>query len=123
MTSDFKKLEVWKGSIDLTKQIYEIAKGFPVNEQFGLTSQLRRAVISIPNNIAEGCGRSSDADFLRFLYMSFGSLKETENLLILSKEFDYLKGKDFNDSAKKIEGLGKMLNSLIATVKMRRSNP
>jgi four helix bundle protein len=84
-----KELDVWKESIELTKKIYNITKNFPKEELYGLTNQIRRASVSIPSNIAEGSARSSDKEFIQFLYISLGSLSELETQLIISKEIGY----------------------------------
>lgn len=77
----FKDLEVWKRSMDLVTQIYRITQNFPVNEQYGLTSQMRRAAVSIPSNIAEGQGRHNSKEFIHFLYIAKGSLAELDTQL------------------------------------------
>ncbi len=87
---DFKKYDIWKLSHNLTLEVYTASADFPSNEIYGITSQLRRAVTSVPTNIAEGCGRDSDAEFNRFLTIALGSASETEYLLILSKDLGYL---------------------------------
>lgn len=83
---DFRKYDVWHLSHQLVLDIYKISKDFPKEELFNITSQLRRAVVSIPTNISEGCGRSSDKEFSHFLNIAIGSLSETEYLIILSTE-------------------------------------
>jgi four helix bundle protein len=87
---DFKKYEIWQLSHQLTLEIYDLTKNFPNIEIYGLTSQIRRACASIPTNISEGCGRDSDAEFNRFLTIALGSANETEYLIILSKDLNYL---------------------------------
>ncbi len=87
---DFKKYDIWKLSHDLTLEIYKVSKDFPKEEIYGIVSQIRRASASIPTNISEGCGRNSDADFNRFLTIALGSASETEYLLILSKDLNYI---------------------------------
>ncbi|UMB60317.1 four helix bundle protein [Lutibacter sp. A80] len=87
---DFKKYEIWKLSHKLTLDIYELTNDYPKNEIYGLTSQIRRACSSIPTNISEGCGRDSDAEFNRFLTIALGSANETEYLIILSKDLNYI---------------------------------
>ncbi len=82
---DFKKLQVWAKSHDLTLRMYELTSQFPREEIYGLTSQIRRACASIPTNIAEGCGRKSSADFARFLQIAMGSASETEYLILLAR--------------------------------------
>ena len=81
---DFKKLKVWQKAHRLTLDVYQASATFPREELYGLTSQIRRSCLSIPSNIAEGCGRVSDTDFARFLQISMGSSSEVEYLLILS---------------------------------------
>ena len=82
---DFRQLKVWEKSHQLALAIYKVTKEFPKEELYGLTSQIRRASMSIPTNIAEGCGRNTDADFARFLQMAMGSASETEYQLILAR--------------------------------------
>jgi four helix bundle protein len=87
---NFKKLQVWEKSHDLTLKIYGVTSQFPREEIYGLTSQIRRACASIPTNIAEGCGRASSADFARFLQIAMGSASETEYLVLLAHDLKYL---------------------------------
>jgi four helix bundle protein len=86
---DYKRYNTWKIAHELVKEIYIISENFPKSELFGLTSQIRRASVSIPTNIAEGCGRSSDKEFARFLEISIGSTNETEYLLFLSCDLGF----------------------------------
>jgi len=86
---DYKRYDTWKISHELVKEIYLISENFPKSELFGLTSQIRRASISIPTNIAEGCGRSTDKEFARFLEISIGSTNETEYLLLLAYDLGF----------------------------------
>lgn len=88
MTSH-KELKVWQKGIELVKSIYEITKSFPANEQFGLTSQMRRTAVSIPSNIAEGCGRNSNKELTHFLYIALGSAAELETQLIISHDLNF----------------------------------
>lgn len=90
MIRNFKNLEIWKRSRNLVKTIYLLSDNFPDSEKFGLSSQIRRAVISIPSNIAEGSGRNSIADFKRFLDIAIGSLCEVETQLYLSYDLDFV---------------------------------
>jgi four helix bundle protein len=110
---DYKKYTIWQDSHLLTLSVYKITKAYPKEELFGLTSQLRRAMSSVPTNIAEGCGRLSDLDFRRFLVIAHGSATEVEYLLFLSLELGYLSNdtqKELND---KIEVIRKQLHTLI----------
>ncbi len=86
----YKDLEIWKKSIELVKEIYKIADNFPQSEQFGLTSQIKRAVISIPSNIAEGTARYSDKDTSRFIDIALGSIAEVDTQLTIAKELGYV---------------------------------
>ena len=81
---DFRQLKVWEKSHQLALTVYKATKGFPKEELYGLTSQIRRSSMSIPTNIAEDCGRNTDTDFARFLQMAMGSASETEYQLILA---------------------------------------
>ena len=87
---DFKKYDIWKLSHELTLEIYLISNTFPKEEIYGLTSQIRRSSSSIPKNISEGCGRDSDTEFNRFLTIALGSASETEYLIILANDLNYL---------------------------------
>lgn len=87
---DFRKLKVWEKSHRFSIDVYKATNVFPKEEIYGLTSQLRRAAVSISANIAEGCGRGSDADFKRFLHIAFGSASEAECLLELSKDLGFI---------------------------------
>lgn len=84
------KLEAWKEALKLTVEIYELTKSFPKEEIYGLTSQIRRAVVSVPSNIAEGCARNSSAETIHFLYIAIGSLAEVETQLIISNRLGYI---------------------------------
>ena len=86
-----KDLEAWKKSIELVKDVYSITKNFPSNEQFGLVSQMRRAAVSIPSNLAEGAARFSDKESIRFIEISLGSLAELETQIIIAKELNFIK--------------------------------
>lgn len=87
---DFRKYEVWQLSHDLVLEIYANSKNFPKEEQFNITSQLRRAAASIPTNISEGCGRNSDKEFNHFLNIALGSTSETEYLIILCQDLNLI---------------------------------
>jgi len=118
MTSH-KDLKVWIKGVELVKSIYEITKLFPSNEQFGLTSQMRRAAVSIPSNIAEGCGRNSDKELIHFLYISLGSAAELETQIIISKELGFLENEKSEQLQSSIFEIIKMTSSLIKSIKTR----
>jgi four helix bundle protein len=109
---DFRQLQVWEKSHQLALAIYKATKEFPKEELYGLTSQIRRASMSIPTNIAEGCGRGTDPDFARFLQIAMGSASETEYQLLLARDLDLLQ----ND----VEEVKRMLASLIITIRAKR---
>ncbi len=110
---DYKKYSIWKDSHALTLSIYKLTKNYPKEEVFGLVSQLRRAMSSVPTNIAEGCGRLSDLDFRRFLIIAHGSATEVEYLLFLSLELEFISNSDYNNLNEKIITLRKQIHSLI----------
>ena len=114
---DFKKLQVWRKSHDLTLRMYELTSRFPREEMYGLTNQIRRACASIPTNIAEGCGRGSSADFARFLHIALGSASETEYLILLARDLKYLDTDLFTELMDAIIEIRKMLTSLLRRLK------
>jgi four helix bundle protein len=111
-TYSFEKLEVWQNARDLAKQIYIATKSYPEDEKFGLTNQMRRAVISISSNIAEGSGRTSNKDFAHFVQISYGSLLELLNQLILSLDLEYISNTIYFEIRPAIEEISNKLNSL-----------
>ncbi|MBE0663980.1 MAG: four helix bundle protein [Bacteroidales bacterium] len=113
---DYKKLEVWEKAHILIKEVYMLTVAFPKEELYGLVSQLRRASVSIPTNIAEGAGRESKADFGRYLQIAFGSANEVEYLLLLSYELKYLSQENYKGINAQIEEIKKMLSGLLKSV-------
>ena len=85
-----KDLDAWKNGIALVEVVYQVTREFPHTELYGLTSQMRRAAVSVPSNIAEGAARNSTKEFIQFLYVSLGSLSEVETQLIIAKRLSYL---------------------------------
>ncbi|MCD4833496.1 MAG: four helix bundle protein [Bacteroidales bacterium] len=114
---NFKELIVWQKARKLVKEIYLILKSFPDEEKYGIVSQIKRASISIPANIAEGAGRNTDNDFCRFLDIANGSSYELETLIILSLDLDFLKESDYNNLINEIEEIQKMIYSLRNKIK------
>lgn len=110
---DYKKYIVWQKSHELVLEIYKTSRNFPKDELFGLTSQMKRSSSSIPTNIAEGCGRNSDKDFCRFLYIAFGSANELEYQIILSIDLKFIEIENGQKLLFQIEEIKKMLNGLI----------
>lgn len=106
---DFRKYDVWQLAHGLVWEIYNVTKTFPREESFGLTGQIRRAVLSIPTNICEGCGRDTDADFRRFLQIAQGSSHEVEYLIQLSKDLMYISPDYADELAQKINVIKKKL--------------
>ena len=113
---DFKKLKVWEKAHRLTLNVYEASAKLPREELYGITSQIRRACVSVPTNIAEGCGRSSDTDFARFLQISMGSASEVEYLLLLGLDLDLLVNDEYEELNSAVVEIKRMLTSLIKTL-------
>lgn len=110
---DFTKLDVWISARKLTNSIYAITKEFPNSEQFGLTNQMRRCAVSVPSNIAEGCGRNTSKGKLVFFYISRGSLFELETQLYISLDQNFIDENIFNEVLEKIQISKKLLNGFI----------
>lgn len=110
----FRDLNIWKDAINLVKLIYEITKTFPNSEIYGLTSQIRRAAVSVPSNIAEGHIRKHTAEFRHFLYIALGSLAELETQIVITKELGYVDDDTGEQLIGKIEVIGKQIRSLIS---------
>jgi len=116
MLKNFKELKVWQKSYQLCLELYEITKDFPNEEKYGLSSQLRRAAISIPSNIAEGYGRKTIPDYVRCLYIAYGSTCELETQTLLSGDLNYLKEVDQSTLLEKIKEVERMLMALIKSL-------
>ncbi len=114
---NYKNLNVWVKSHEITLKIYGFTKGFPKEEIYSLTSQIKRCSSSIPANIAEGCGKNSNKDMGRFLNIALGSANETEYFLLLAKDLGYLSTDDHRLSEKAINEVKAMLISLIQKVR------
>ncbi len=112
-------LDVWKKSHGLVKEIYKITTSFPREELYGLTSQIRRAVVSVPTNIVEGFSRNSTKEYIQFLFNSRGSLEEFRYLVSLAKDLDFLSEEIYKDLEKRCEEISKMLNALIVSLRKR----
>lgn len=108
----FEKLTVWQKALSFSKEIYIVTKGFPADEIFGVTSQIRRAAVSVVLNIAEGSGRKSKKEFKHFLSMSYGSLCETTTLLRLSLGLNYIDEVKYKALYSDADGIGRMITGL-----------
>jgi len=109
----YKELKVWQKAFAWCKQAYELTKTFPKEEIYGLTSQMRRAAVSIPSHIAEGYGRKTTREYLRRLYIACGSLGELETQLMLARELNFIKTEEANNTNDVIEDLVRMLKALM----------
>ena len=114
---DFRNLDVWQNARQLALQVYGATGGMPPEERYGLTSQLRRAAMSIPANIAEGSGRQSDADFKRFLHNAMGSAAELESHLLITHDLRFLDDTTFETLTARLTSTTRMLNALIQRLK------
>lgn len=116
VSKGYRDLVVWQNAMDLVDQIYQITRSFPKDENFGLTSQIRRSAISIPSNIAEGHGRSSPKEFRRFLRMALGSLAELDTQLEIALRQAYITPDQSESLSTAITQLRKMLHGLIRSL-------
>ena len=115
--SDYKDLNVWRESMDLVEDVYKIVKLFPKEETYALSDQLRRAVVSIPSNIAEGQNRNTQKEFIQFLYMALGSASEVETQLIIAQRLNYVS--DVQNELNNVSKVRKMINALINSIKRK----
>ena len=111
---DYRKLEVWQLGMEFVTACYRRTTNFPKEEQFGITSQIRRAAISIPTNIAEGVGRDSDSELLRFLRIGLGSLNELETLFVISANLGFMNQEEVMDQERLARDLGVRMRNLAA---------
>ena len=109
MIKSYKDLEIYQRSKELVKEIYKITERYPESEKYNIISQLRRSILSIPLNIAEGYGRRSKEEFKRFLKISLGSSNEVEAILEISEELGYIKKEEYEQISKGNEEIGKMI--------------
>ncbi len=117
---NFRKLEVWQEAMLLVKTLYHYTENLPPEEKFGLKSQLRRAAISVPSNIAEGCGSSHHKQFLRYLEVANGSLYEIETQCILSERLGYLNPNELDSLLPQIHRLQKRMYQFIKSIRSRQ---
>lgn len=117
MVSDYKDLNVWNESIDFVESIYKVVGQFPKEETYALSDQIKRAVVSISSNIAEGASRNSNKEFIQFLYIALGSASEVETQLIIAKRLNYIVS--IENELIHITKIRKMLNGLISSIKRK----
>ena len=114
---DHTQLRAFELADEVVMLVYRVTAGFPKEELFGLTSQIRRAAVSVPSNIVEGCARDSEAEYLRFLNIGFGSLRELHYQINLSKRLGFLRGEDSSLLEPKVVETEKVLNGLIRALR------
>jgi four helix bundle protein len=117
---DFKELKIWQKAHQLTLDVYRQTKGFPVEERFGLTSQLRKSTSSVPTNVAEGCGRDGERELARFCTIAAGSASETEYHLYLAHDLGYLPTDAHRELDSQVNEIKRMLNSFIQKLTANR---
>ncbi len=115
MSGSYRDLVAWQKAMELVYTIYRLTQRFPDNEKYGLVSQLRRAAVSIPSNIAEGKGRRSDLDMCRFFNTSRGSLHEVETQLLIAAHLGFVQRQQADDALAQVSELARILNGLIAS--------
>ncbi|MBN1454516.1 MAG: four helix bundle protein [Anaerolineales bacterium] len=119
---DFRKIQVWERAHRFTLQVYKITSSFPKDELYGLTSQMRRAAVSIPSNLAEGCGRDTQAELARFVHIAGGSASELEYQLILAHDLGYIGDELYPELNSEINEIKRMLNGFEKAVQTNVKN-
>ena len=123
MLRNYKDLKVWQKSYQLCLEIYKITKGFPKEETYGLTSQIRRAAVSVSCNIAEGYGRKTTPEYIRSLYIAYGSNCELETQILLSGDLGYIETSKLKKLQDEIGEVERMLKALIKSLENKHSTP
>ena len=123
MLKSYKELKVWEKAYQVCLDLYQITRNFPQEEKYGLTSQIRRAAISIPSNIAEGYGRKTTGEYIQALYVAYGSLCELETQILLAVGLGYLSSEKNTVFQKEIGDVERMLRGLIKSLRNKHSNP
>ena len=116
MLKNYKDLIVWQKSYELCLKIYRLTSKFPNEERYGLTSQIRRSAVSIPSNIAEGYGRKTTVDYIRMLYISYGSVCELETQIILAGDLGFIEKNELRKTKENIAEVERMLKALIKSL-------
>jgi four helix bundle protein len=120
---DFRNLLVWQKAHRLALSVYEITEAFPASERYGLTAQIRRSAVSVPSNIAEGCGRGGWPELINFCQIAFGSLSELEYQLILAKDLRYVSEVQYQQEAGLLAEVKRMLGAFLATLRRQAGKP
>jgi len=123
MLRSFKELKVWGKSYDLCLKAYRITAAFPTDERYGLTSQIKRSAVSIPSNIAEGYGRKTTVDYVRFLYIAYGSTCELETQILLAGDLGFIDTGNLEEILGSVKEVERMLKALIRTLEQKHSGP
>ena len=113
----YRQLVAWQKAFELVRKIYDLTKNFPKEETYGLMSQIRRAAVSVPSNIAEGQGRDSTKEFLHHLSIAYGSLMEVETQILIAKSLEYLKSEETKLILEKTAETGRLINGLTRSLK------
>lgn len=120
---NYRELKVWQRSYQLCLEIYKTTKGFPDEEKYGITSQLRRAAVSVPSNISEGYGRKTTLEYIQFLYIAYGSICEMGTQILLSGDLGYINTGKLEMLNEGIGEVERMLKALIRSLEKKHSNP
>jgi four helix bundle protein len=123
MLKNYKELKVWQKPYQLCLDVYKATKAFPKEELYGLTSQIRRSAVSIPSNIAEGYGRKTTPEYIRFLYIAYGSNCELETQTLLSEDLGYIEEDKLIKQQNDIGEVERMLKALIKSLESKHLNP
>lgn len=116
---NYRDLTVWQRGMELAEEVYRATGAFPRDERFGLTSQMRRAAVAVPSNIAEGQGRGTPRDFVRFLQIAHGSVREVETQVLLAERLQFLESGQAEGLLARAAGVGRLLNGLINSLHQR----
>jgi four helix bundle protein len=119
MVKTYRDLDVWKRSYEFCIRVYRVSGRFPKDERFGLTAQMRRAAVSVPSNIAEGCGRRTTPDFLRSLYIAYGSNCELETQILLATDLGFLEAAESKRLVEELGDIERMLKGLIRALEAK----
>jgi four helix bundle protein len=114
-----KNLNAWIKSFEFVKEVYVVTQSFPAEERYGLVSQIKRASVSVPVNIAEGAARKSNKEFIQFLHIALGSVTELDTLLLLSFELSFISQEQLNILIEKLDLIGKLIYGLIKSIEKK----